>query len=66
MEEINHFSHKEHPLKLIDWEMILSIIGVDGGDVEGKSGGGAVGCYICEEPLSNGDSAYACIQCRVC
>ncbi|PWA77263.1 C1-like protein [Artemisia annua] len=65
MEEINHFSHKEHSLKLIDWEMILSIIGVDGCDGEGKSGGGAVGCDICEEPLSNGDSAYACIQQRI-
>ncbi|GJT24750.1 C1-like protein [Tanacetum coccineum] len=64
MEEINRFFHEEHPLKLIDWEMILGIIGVDCCDDEGKSGGGAVGCDICEEPLSNGDSAYACIQCR--
>nr|GEV93801.1 hypothetical protein [Tanacetum cinerariifolium] len=64
MEEINRFFHEEHPLKLIDWEMILGIISVDCCDDEGKSGGGAVGCDICEEPSSNGDSAYACIQCR--
>ncbi|GKD38940.1 C1-like protein, partial [Tanacetum coccineum] len=65
MEEINHFFHDKHPLKLIDWEMILGIIGVNCQDDEGKSGGGAVGCDICEEPLSNGDSAYACIQQRI-
>ncbi|GKD02818.1 C1-like protein, partial [Tanacetum coccineum] len=64
MEEINHFGHEKHPLKLIDWETIIGIIGVDCCDDERKSGGGAVGCDICEEPLSNGDSAYACIQCR--
>nr|GEY37402.1 C1-like protein [Tanacetum cinerariifolium] len=49
MEEINHFFHQEHPLKLIDWE---------------KQGGVVVECDMCEESISVGDSAYACVECR--
>ncbi|GJX13010.1 C1-like protein [Tanacetum coccineum] len=62
MEEINHFRHEKHPLKLIDWETIRGTM--KGDDDEENSKGVVVGCDICEEPLSIGDSAYACIQCR--
>ncbi|PWA72781.1 C1-like protein [Artemisia annua] len=63
MEEINHFGHEDHPLKLIDWETIR---GTMKGDDDGQenSKGVVVGCDMCEEPLSIGEPAYACIQCR--
>nr|GFA83838.1 C1-like protein [Tanacetum cinerariifolium] len=62
MGEINHFFHEKHPLKLIDWEMISGTM--KGDDDEENSKGVVVGCDMCEEPLSIGDSAYACIECR--
>ncbi|GJT14088.1 C1-like protein [Tanacetum coccineum] len=55
MEEIQHFGHEDHVLKLVDWKTDVATIG---GDDDEKPQ-----CYICEEPLSNGDSAYACIEC---
>nr|KAJ0200887.1 hypothetical protein LSAT_V11C600329530 [Lactuca sativa] len=58
MEEINHFSHKSHPLKLLSSETIVGA-SVNGG--EEKSG--LIGCYACEKPISSG-FAYACIQCH--
>ncbi|KAL7595355.1 hypothetical protein Lser_V15G30185 [Lactuca serriola] len=58
MEEINHFSHENHPLKLLDYEMIVGA-SVNGGDEKS----GLIGCYACETPISSG-FAYACIQCR--
>ncbi|CAI9290988.1 unnamed protein product [Lactuca saligna] len=58
MEEINHFSHKSHPLKLLDSETIVGASVNGGGE---KSG--LIGCYACEKPISGG-FAYACIQCR--
>ncbi|PWA48717.1 C1-like protein [Artemisia annua] len=62
---LHHFAHKEHPLMLIVvWETIIGIIGVDIGNNEEKPKGDVVGCDLCEEPLSIGDSAYACTQCR--
>nr|GEY64278.1 hypothetical protein [Tanacetum cinerariifolium] len=60
-EEINHFGHEKHPLKLINWEMIR---GTMKGDDDDENSKGVVGCDMCEEPLSIGDSAYACIQCQ--
>ncbi|PWA50476.1 C1-like protein [Artemisia annua] len=55
MEEVNHFAHPEHPLKLIEnWN--------EGGDDEEK--GDDVRCFACEEPISSSDSAYACTECR--
>ncbi|CAI9290994.1 unnamed protein product [Lactuca saligna] len=58
MEEINHFSHKSHPLKLLDPEKIVGA-SVNGGEEKSR----LIGCYACEKPISNG-FAYACIQCR--
>ncbi|CAH1453481.1 unnamed protein product [Lactuca virosa] len=58
MEEINHFSHKRHLLKLLDYETIVGA-SVNGG--EEKSG--LIGCHACEKPISSG-FAYACIQCH--
>nr|GEX81977.1 zinc finger, CCHC-type [Tanacetum cinerariifolium] len=54
MEEINHFFHEEHPLKLID-------------HLE-KPGGVVVECDMCEKIISVGDSVnewlYQCGNCR--
>ncbi|KAL7595354.1 hypothetical protein Lser_V15G30181 [Lactuca serriola] len=58
MEEINHFSHKNHPLKLINSETIVGS-SFDGGDKKPQ----VIGCYACEKPISSG-FAYACLQCR--
>nr|GEY48152.1 C1-like protein [Tanacetum cinerariifolium] len=57
MGEINHFSHTEHPLKLIEnWETIVD-------DHEEKEG--AVLCEGCRDPISiGGGSTYGCILCR--
>ncbi|GJY23434.1 C1-like protein [Tanacetum coccineum] len=52
MEEINHFFHQEHPLKLID-------------HLE-KPGGAVVECDICEESISVGDSAPGFNACANC
>ncbi|CAH1453504.1 unnamed protein product [Lactuca virosa] len=58
MEEINHFSHKSHPLKLLNSETIV------GGSVNGgEEKSGLIGCHACEKSISS-DFAYACIQCR--
>ncbi|XP_024961210.1 uncharacterized protein LOC112501736 [Cynara cardunculus var. scolymus] len=54
MSEIKHFSHKEHPLKLIgSLEMVV------GGDDEKKE---TVCCYGCREPILGG-FAYGCTSC---
>ncbi|PWA68185.1 C1-like protein [Artemisia annua] len=47
MEEINHFSHERHPLKLINGVILFGV---------GK-------CFACVKPISPSDSAYGCIQC---
>ncbi|KAJ9538777.1 hypothetical protein OSB04_031510 [Centaurea solstitialis] len=61
MEMINHFSHKDHPLKLIkNWERMVGG-GVDGGGNNEKQE--VVVCYACREPISDG-SVYGCTQCR--
>nr|KAJ0200663.1 hypothetical protein LSAT_V11C600329140 [Lactuca sativa] len=57
MEEINHFSHENHPLKLINSKTIVGV-SFDGGDITPQ----VIGCYACEKPISSG-FAYACIQC---
>ncbi|CAI9272415.1 unnamed protein product [Lactuca saligna] len=57
MEEINHFSHKNHPLKLVTSETIVSAA-LD------NYGGGVIGCYACQKPIPSSDFAYACIPCR--
>nr|GEY79849.1 hypothetical protein [Tanacetum cinerariifolium] len=49
MEEINHFFHEKHPLKLIDWE---TISGTMKGDDDENSKGVVVGCDMCEEPIN--------------
>ncbi|KAI3691958.1 hypothetical protein L6452_31762 [Arctium lappa] len=60
MEMMNHFSHKDHPLKLVEkWETMVGV-GVDGGGNNEKQ---VVVCYACREPISDG-SAYGCIQCH--
>ncbi|KAI3691995.1 hypothetical protein L6452_31799 [Arctium lappa] len=56
MEEINHFSHKKHPLKLINWETVVGV--VDDND-EKKD---VARCYGCQEPIVGG-IAYGCISC---
>ncbi|CAH1453482.1 unnamed protein product [Lactuca virosa] len=53
MEEINHFSHENHQLKLLDYETIVGA-SVNGGDEKS----GLIGCYACEKPISSG-VAYA-------
>ena len=57
MGEINHFSHEEHSLKLIEnWETIVD----DHGEKKGE-----VHCEGCGETISVlGGSAYGCIECR--
>ncbi|PWA77683.1 C1-like protein [Artemisia annua] len=57
MGEINHFSHVEHSLKLIEnWETIVD----DHGEKKGE-----VRCEGCREPiLTVGGAAYGCILCR--
>ncbi|GKD96690.1 C1-like protein [Tanacetum coccineum] len=61
MEEVYHFGHQKHLLKLVDWETILSAI--KGGDEENLKGVVVV-CDLCQEPLLIGDSAYACTMCQ--
>ncbi|KAI3689982.1 hypothetical protein L2E82_47955 [Cichorium intybus] len=62
MEEINHFSHKEHPLKLVKLEIII------GASFDGSTRGGGdekrgvIGCYACKKPISS-SFAYGCIRC---
>ncbi|GKC98702.1 C1-like protein [Tanacetum coccineum] len=51
MEEINHFSHEKHPLKLIN-----------GAGNEEKPEG--VRCFGCAKPISPSDSTYGCTECR--
>ncbi|GJR36776.1 C1-like protein [Tanacetum coccineum] len=51
MEEINHFSHEKHPLKLIN----------SAGNKEKPEG---VGCFGCAKPISPSDSTYGCTECR--
>ncbi|KAL7595352.1 hypothetical protein Lser_V15G30182 [Lactuca serriola] len=58
MEEINHFSHKNHPLKLLNSHTIVSA--TVGGDEEKPK---FIGCSVCGKPISSG-FAYGCIQCR--
>nr|KAJ0220208.1 hypothetical protein LSAT_V11C200079670 [Lactuca sativa] len=58
MEEINHFSHKNHPLKLVNSETI------DNAGLENRGGGGVIGCYACQKPISSSGFAYACMPCR--
>ncbi|PWA49640.1 C1-like protein [Artemisia annua] len=55
MEEMNHFAHQEHPLKLIENRNEI-------GDDEEKAK--VAGCYACEESISLSGSAYACTECR--
>ncbi|XP_023741906.3 uncharacterized protein LOC111889988 [Lactuca sativa] len=57
MEEINHFSHEKHPLKLINSE---TIVGASFGGGEKISQ--FIGCNACEKPISIGFT-YGCIQC---
>ncbi|XP_071727572.1 protein VACUOLELESS GAMETOPHYTES-like [Rutidosis leptorrhynchoides] len=55
MEEIDHLSHKQHPLKLIEnWD---TVEGIDA-DV--------INCDGCQEPvsISLGEPAYGCIPCN--
>ncbi|PWA47975.1 C1-like protein [Artemisia annua] len=49
MEEINHFCHEEHPLKLINGETIVGV-GFKIGDNEEKPE--PVGCFACVKPIS--------------
>ncbi|KAI3691942.1 hypothetical protein L6452_31745 [Arctium lappa] len=58
MGEINHFSHKEHSLKLFEkWK---SIVGV-GEDNDEKIE--VVCCYGCQKPILSG-SVYGCTSCN--
>ncbi|PWA36323.1 C1-like protein [Artemisia annua] len=61
MEQINHFSHKKHPLKLINGETIVGV-GFKSGENEEKPV--AVNCFACEEPILPIGSAYACTKCH--
>ncbi|KAI3691994.1 hypothetical protein L6452_31798 [Arctium lappa] len=56
MEEINHFSHENHPLKLINWE---TVVAADDDKDEKKD---VPRCYGCQEPIVGG-IAYGCISC---
>ncbi|KAJ9537617.1 hypothetical protein OSB04_030350 [Centaurea solstitialis] len=56
MKEINHFSHKDHPLNLVNWE---TVVGVGDDNDEKKD---ATRCYGCQEPITSG-LAYVCITC---
>ncbi|XP_023767198.1 uncharacterized protein LOC111915782 isoform X2 [Lactuca sativa] len=58
MEEIEHFSHENHPLNLINSEMIVGAR-FDGGDKKPQ----VIGCNACDKPISSG-FAYACTKCR--
>ncbi|KAL7595679.1 hypothetical protein Lser_V15G30209 [Lactuca serriola] len=60
MAEINHFSHKSHPLKLVNVETILGAsIHSHGADEKP----GVIGCYACQNPILSG-FVYGCIQCH--
>ncbi|GJR87105.1 C1-like protein [Tanacetum coccineum] len=61
MEEINHFSHEKHPLKLINWETILGV-GFNGAANEEKPE--VAGCFACAKPISPSDLTYGCTKCQ--
>ncbi|KAI3690028.1 hypothetical protein L2E82_48003 [Cichorium intybus] len=60
MEEIKHFSHEDHPLKLLNLKTVI----VDGGGTgSDDKKPGAIACYACEKTISSG-FVYGCTQCR--
>nr|KAJ0199209.1 hypothetical protein LSAT_V11C600329230 [Lactuca sativa] len=58
MEDINHFSHKDHPLMLVNIETIVGA-SFENGDEKPE----AISCYACHKHISSG-FVYGCTQCR--